>query len=64
MTEQIGNMTDHLDLSQRAALRGVHSMFHVSLLRGWLSKVVHALMPPIKIDGKVEYKVAKIKGHR
>ena len=38
-------------------------MFHVSLLRGWLSNGVHADVPPIKIDGKAEYKVAEIKGH-
>ena len=34
VTEQIGSMAYHLDLSQCAALRGVHDMFHVSLLRG------------------------------
>ena len=38
-------------------------MFHVSLLRGWLSSNVHVGMPPIKIDGKAEYEVAEIKGH-
>ena len=38
-------------------------MFHVSLLCGWLSNGLHATVPPIKIDGKPEYKVASIKGH-
>ena len=39
-------------------------MFHVSLLRGWLSNGVHADVPPIEIDGEAEYEVAEIKGHR
>ena len=39
-------------------------MFHVLLLRGWLSNGIHANVPPIEIDGKAEYKVSKIKGHR
>ena len=53
-----------MDLSQHAVLRGIYDVFHVSLLRGWLSNGVHADIPPIKIDGKAEYKVAEIKGHR
>ena len=56
-------MAYHLDLLQRVALIGVHDVFHVSLLNGWFSNGVHADVPPIKIDGKAEYKVAKIKGH-
>ena len=35
--EHIGNMAYHLDLSCSAALRGVHDVFHVLLLRGWLT---------------------------
>ena len=38
-------------------------MFHVLLLRGWLTNGVHANVPSIKIDGEAEYEVAKIKGH-
>ena len=53
--ERIGKTVYHLDLSSRAALRGVHNMFHVSLLRDWLSNKVHADMPPIEINGKAEY---------
>ena len=44
-------------------LRGVHNVFHVSLLRDWFINGVHANLPPIKTDGKAEYKVASIKGH-
>ena len=47
-------MAYHLDLSQHAALRGVHDVFHVSLLCGWLSNGAYTDMPPIKIDGKAE----------
>ena len=35
-TECIENTAYHLDLSQCAALRVVHDVFHVSLLRGRL----------------------------
>ena len=64
VTERIGNTAYRLDLSRSAALSGVHDVFHVSLLRGWLSNSVHADVPPMKIDGKAECKVAEIKGHR
>ena len=64
VTERIGNKAYRLDLSRSAALSGVHDMFHVSLLRGWLSNGVHADVPSTKIDGKAEYEVAEIKGHR
>ena len=63
VVECIGNMAYRLDLSQSAALRGVHDVFHVLLLRGWLSNGVHADVPSIKIDGKAEYKVSEIKVH-
>ena len=39
-------------------------MFHALLLHGWLTNSVHADVPSIKIHGKAEYEVAKIKGHR
>ena len=64
ITEHIGNTAYHLDLLRSAALSGVHDVFHVSLLRGWLSNGVHADVPSIKIDGEAEYEVSKIKGHR
>ena len=53
-------MAYHLNLSCSAALSGVHNVFHVSLLCGWLTNGVHADVPSIEIDGKAEY---KIKGH-
>ena len=64
IVEHIGNTAYHLDSSHSAALSGVHDVFHVSLLRGWLSNGVHADVPSIKIDGNAEYEVAEIKGHR
>ena len=57
-------MAYHLDLLRSAALRGVHDVFHVSLLCGWLTNGVHADVPSIEIDGEAEYKVSEIKGHR
>ena len=64
VVEHIGNMAYHLDLSHSAALSGVHNVFHVSLLRGWLTNGVHANVPSIEIDGEAEYEVAEIKDHR
>ena len=63
ITERIGETAYRLDLSSRAALRGVHNVFHVSLLCDWHNNRVHAEMPPIEIDGDAEYKVEEIKGH-
>ena len=63
VVEHIGNTAYHLDLSQSSALRGIHDIFHVSLLCGWLTNSVHADVPSIKIDGEAEYKVSEIKGH-
>ena len=62
-TERIGNTAYHLDLSRSAALSGVHDVFHVLLLRGWLTNSIHANVPLIEIDGKAEYEVAEIIGH-
>ena len=64
VVEHIGNTAYCFDLSRSAALRGVHDMFHVLLLCGWLSNGVHANVPSIIIDGKAEYKVSEKKGHR
>ena len=63
ITERIGNIALCLDLLQLATLRGIHDVFNVSLLRGWLSNGVHTSMPQIKIDGEAEYKAAEIKYH-
>ena len=64
ITERIDATAYRLDLSSRAALHGVHSIFHVSLLRDWHNNRVHADVPLIEIDGETEYKVAEIKGHQ
>ena len=64
ITECIGATAYRLDLSLHVALRGVHNVFHVSLLRSWHNNGVHADMPPIEIDGEAKYKVGEIKGHR
>ena len=63
VTERIGNMAYRLELLRSAALRGVHDVFHVLFLCGWLSNGVHADVPSIEIDGEAEYEVSEIKGH-
>ena len=63
VVEHIGNTAYRLDLSRSAALSGVHDVFHVSLLCGWLTNGVHADVPSIEIEGEAEYKVSEIKGY-
>ena len=63
ITERIGKTAYKLYLSLHGALRGVHNVFHVSLLRDWQNNRVHADVPPIEIDGEAKYKVGEIKGH-
>ena len=63
VTECIGNMAYHLALLQHAALMGVHDVFHVAWLCGWLRNSVHADVPQIKIDGKTACKVPEMKGY-
>ena len=64
VTQCIGETLYRLDLSFRAALRGVHNVFHVSLLHDWHNNSIHADVLLIEIDGATEYKVSGIKGHR
>ena len=55
--ECIGETAYRLDLSLRAALRGVYNVIHVSLLGNWHNNGVHADVPPIEIDRETEDKV-------
>ena len=64
ITECIGATVYRLDLSLHAALRGVHNVFHVSLLHDQHNNRVHTDVPPIEIDGEAKYEVGEIKGHR
>ena len=61
MNQRIGKTAYRLDLSSRAALHGVHNMFHVSLLYDWQDNGVHADVPPIEISGEAECEVLGIK---
>ena len=54
-------MAYKLDLASRAALRNVHPVFHVSLLRQWRSNGLRSTAPPVDIDDEVEYEVHRIK---
>ena len=62
--ERIGETAYRLDLSSRAALRRIHNVFHVSLLREYKSNGVYAEVPPIEVDGEAEFEVSEIKRHR
>ena len=63
VTETIGQTAYHLDLTggrHRQALRGVHNIFHVSLLKPYKDNGMAANTPPIAIDEHEEYKIEKI----
>ena len=64
MLECIGEIAYRLDLLLYAVLCSAYNMFHVPLLRARHNSGVHADVPPIKINGKAEYKVSGVEDHR
>ena len=42
---------------------GIHDVFHVSLLRPYLSNGLATEVSPLELDGELEYEIAAIKGH-
>ena len=62
VTARIGETAYRVDL-QGKGLDGIHDVFHVSPLRPYLSNGLSTEVPPVKLDGELEYKVAAIKGH-
>ena len=60
----MGPTAYRLDLSQ-SALRDVHNVFHVSLLKQFEDNGLAAHPPPLTLEaGEKEYEVQKIKNHR
>ena len=66
MLECIGETFYRLDLaaSKRQALRGLHDVFHVNLLRRYRSNGLDHKAPPLEINGEEHYKVQAIRKHR
>ena len=65
--QKIGKMAYKLDRSKgchRKALRNVHDVFHVSLLRPHRDNVLGTDIPPIEVDGDMEFEVESILKHR
>ena len=63
VTERIGQTAYHLDLTggrHREALRGIHNVFHVGLLKPYKDNVMAANTPPVAINEHEEYKIEKI----
>ena len=61
--EHIEQTAYHLDLSggkHRQASRGIHDVFHVSLLKPYKDNGMAAAAPPVEIDEHEEYKIKKI----
>ena len=63
VTERIGETAYRVDL-QGKGLDAIHDIFHVSLLHPYLSKGLATEVPPVQLDGELEYEIAAIKGHR
>ena len=65
--QKIGKMVYKLDLSGECycqALHNIHDIFHVSLLRPHRDNGLGTDIPPIDIDGDVEFEVEAILKHR
>ena len=63
MTGRIGPIAYRLDLSggkHRQALKGIHDVFHVSLLKPFKDNGMVANVPPVEIDEYEEYEIEKI----
>ena len=65
--QKIGETAYKLDLSRgrhRQALRNIHDVFHVRLLRPHRNNGLGTDVPPIDIDGEVEFEVESILKHK
>ena len=65
--ERIGQTAYHLSLTggrHRHALKGIHNVFHVGLLKPYQDNGMAANAPPIAVDEHEEYEIQKILSHR
>ena len=65
--QKIGKTAYQLDLPggrYRQALRGIHDIFHMSLLRPHHDNGLGTDVPPIEVDGDVEFELEAILKHR
>ena len=63
VTERIGQTAYHLDLTgrrHRQALRSIHKVFHVNLLKTYKDNRMAANALPVAIDEHKEYEIKKI----
>ena len=63
VTEGIGQTAYHLDLTggrHRQALRSIHDVFHVGLLKPYKDNGMAANAPLIQVDEHEEYDIEKI----
>ena len=63
MTKRIAQTAYHLDLSggkHRQALRGIHDIVHISLLKPYKDNGMAANAPSVEIDEHEEYEIEKI----
>ena len=61
--ERIGQTAYRLELTggrHRQALRGIHDVFHIGLLKPYKDNGMAANAPPIEVDEHEEYEIKKI----
>ena len=61
VTKRISETAYHVDL-QGKGLDGIHDVFHVLLLRPYLSNGLSTEVPPVELAGELEHEIAAIKG--
>ena len=49
---------------QGKGLDGIHDILHVPLWCPYLSNGLSTEVPPVELDGELEYEIPAIKGHR
>ena len=60
---RVGPSAYRLDMGS-GIFKDVHPVFHVSLLREYVSNGLHEAPPPVILEGEEEFEVEKIYGHR
>ena len=62
--KRVGPTAYKLDLSHSSALKTIHPVFHISLLRDFEDNGLRQQPPPVEVEGQYEYQIEAIVGHR
>ena len=62
--KRVGATAYKLDLSHSSALKTIHPVFHISLLRDFEDNGLKQQPPPVEVEGQYEYQIEAIMGPR